>query len=130
MWDRSFYFHRPKNKDLLLIALETLVLISIRYHIYYNSNKTSSSWFMYQLKRFGVIILIMIFLSGNIRFSSFVGCIKDNLCNIWINSNYRSNFVWSILEYRFDSKICVYQYIDRKSTRLNSSHIPLSRMPS
>ena len=30
----------------------------------------------------------------------------------------------------FDSTWCGESYGDRKSTRLNSSHIPLSRMPS
>ena len=79
----------------------------------------------------GIVYLIVFgSLSGNLGFGNDIsGLVIINESGAYVNSSgyllngYNSS--WSAI-----SATSVWANVDRKSTRLNSSHIPLSRMPS
>ena len=57
-------------------------------------------------------------------FTGLIGIVIGTLLSIWLNYKIQMKLIKK--EFIFKEKIKQ----DRKSTRLNSSHIPLSRMPS
>ena len=104
--------------------------------------ETSNAMLGYSVGTLGFIfgVLIANVLANNKRLTIFKisksQIVTNKSYNICLSAIIFIVFLWklklglyyhsSITEYAFSNQ----HYLDRKSTRLNSSHIPLSRMPS
>ena len=83
------------------------------------------------MRRLGLFLAMFVALFASIRTAEAV-TINVNLSSQTMHVTSRSgeSFTWAISSGRSGFNTPRGYYKDRKSTRLNSSHIPLSRMPS
>ena len=71
----------------------------------------------------------------SIALAGVAGVLLRYFLSTWIDTRWGTGFPWGTIAVNLAGCFiagCVFQLLveDRKSTRLNSSHIPLSRMPS
>ena len=121
--DASWKPQGDENPSWRIIGLLSLT-IGLPYFLLSTTSPLLQAWFS---RRYQHAIPYRLFALSNL--ASLLALLAYPVAiEPWISTRAQS-IAWSVF-YAIFVAICAYAAIDRKSTRLNSSHIPLSRMPS